>query len=282
MHEERAIMTTKRLGSIVTHLVAVVACFIIAAPFLWMVSTSLKDPQELNLPTPTLVPHSLYLGNFSDVWVRSDFGIYFLNSVIIATATTLISVFLATMAGYAFARFALPGGKALLLGILATQMFPGILLAIPLYIVMRNLNLIDSRLSLVISYTSFALPFCIWMLRNYFLTVPRELDEAAMVDGCTQLSALWRVILPLARPGIAATSVFSFILAWDEFLYANTFINSADLRTVSIGLQSLIGQYSTNWGLLMAGTVIATVPIVIFFMFVQRNLTEVVGGSLKG
>lgn len=275
-------MTTKRLGSIVTHLVAVVACFIIAAPFLWMVSTSLKDPQELNLPTPTLVPHSLYLGNFSDVWVRSDFGIYFLNSVIIATATTLISVFLATMAGYAFARFALPGGKALLLGILATQMFPGILLAIPLYIVMRNLNLIDSRLSLVISYTSFALPFCIWMLRNYFLTVPRELDEAAMVDGCTQLSALWRVILPLARPGIAATSVFSFILAWDEFLYANTFINSADLRTVSIGLQSLIGQYSTNWGLLMAGTVIATVPIVIFFMFVQRNLTEVVGGSLKG
>jgi ABC-type glycerol-3-phosphate transport system permease component len=205
-----------------------------------------------------------------------------MNSVVVAISTTAISVSLATLSGYAFSRFRLPGGRTLLYGILATQMFPSILLVIPLFVIMRNLHLIDTLKSLVLTYVSFVLPFSVWMLRNFFRTIPRSLDEAAMVDGSTRLGALWRVILPMSLPGIAATAVFSMIVAWDEFLYANTFINSASHRTVSIGLQSLIGEYSTNWGQLTAGAVITTVPIVVFFMLIQRNLTQVLGGGVKG
>ncbi|MCA9880447.1 MAG: carbohydrate ABC transporter permease, partial [Thermomicrobiales bacterium] len=183
----------------------------------------------------------------------------------------------------AFARFRLRGGKAILLGILATQMFPAILLAIPLYILIRNLGLLNSLVGLVLVYTTFALPFCVWMMRNYFLSIPRDLDESAMVDGATRLQALWSVVLPVAMPGIAATGIFSFILSWNEFLYANTFISSADLRTLPVGLQSLIGEFTTDWGLLMAGAVITTMPIVIIFFFVQRKLTQgLASGAVKG
>lgn len=265
------------------HLLALGVCCLLVAPFLWMLVTSLKGPQELALQYPTLVPRHPDPGNYARVLVQAGFGRYFLNSALVAVATTLISVALAALAGYAFARFRLPGGKALLLGILATQMFPGILLAIPLYGLLRDLRLLDSLPGLVLVYTTFALPFCVWMLRNYFLTVPRELEESALVDGCTRLSALWRVVLPVARPGIAATAIFSFILAWNEFLYANTFISSAEKRTLAVGLQSLIGEFTTDWGLLMAGAVVTTAPLVLAFLAVQRRLTQgLAAGAVKG
>ena len=265
------------------HLLALGACCLLAAPFLWMLVTSLKGPQELALQYPTLIPRHPDPGNYARVLVRAGFGRYFLNSALVAVATTLISVALAALAGYAFARFRLPGGKALLLGILATQMFPGILLAIPLYGLLRDLHLLDSLPGLVLVYTTFALPFCVWMLRNSFLTVPRELEESALVDGCSRLGALWRVVLPVALPGIAATAIFSFILAWNEFLYANTFISSAEKRTLALGLQSLIGEFTTDWGLLMAGAVVTTVPLVLAFLAIQRRLTQgLAAGAVKG
>ena len=265
------------------HLLALGACCLLGAPFLWMLVTSLKGPQELALQYPTLIPRHPDPGNYARVLVQAGFGRYFLNSALVAVATTLISVALAALAGYAFARFRLPGGKALLLGILATQMFPGILLAIPLYGLLRDLRLLDSLPGLVLVYTTFALPFCVWMLRNYFLTVPRELEESALVDGCTRLGALWRVVLPVARPGIAATGIFSFILAWNEFLYANTFISSAEKRTLAVGLQALIGEFTTDWGLLMAGAVVTTAPLVLAFLGVQRRLTQgFAAGAVKG
>jgi ABC-type glycerol-3-phosphate transport system permease component len=265
------------------HLLAFGACCLLVAPFLWMLVTSLKGPQELARQYPTLIPRHPDPGNYARVLVQAGFGRYFLNSALVAVATTLISVALAALAGYAFARFRLPGGKALLLGILATQMFPGILLAIPLYGLLRDLRLLDSLPGLVLVYTTFALPFCVWMLRNYFLTVPRELEESALVDGCTRLGALWRVVLPVARPGIAATAIFSFILAWNEFLYANTFISSAEKRTLAVGLQALIGEFTTDWGLLMAGAVVTTAPLVLAFLAVQRRLTQgLAAGAVKG
>lgn len=265
------------------HLLAIGACCLLVAPFLWMISTSLKGPAEISLRTPTIIPHHPMPSNYSRVLEQAHFGRYFLNSLLVSVATTLISVALATLAGYAFARFKLPGGKALLLGILATQMFPGILLAIPLYILIKDLGLLNSLLGLILVYTTFALPFSVWLLRNFFVTVPRELEESAMVDGATRLGALWRIILPIAAPGIAATSIFSFILAWNEFLYANTFISSSSKYTLPVGLQSLIGEYTTDWGMLMAGAVVTTVPIVIGFVFVQRNLTQgLAAGAVKG
>lgn len=265
------------------HLLAAGACCLILAPFLWMISTSLKDPAEVVLRDPTIVPRSFAIENYVDVFRRGNFGRYFLNSVIVSLAVTLISVAIATLSGYAFARYRLPGGKAILLGILATQMFPAILLAIPLYILIRNLGLLNSLLGLILVYTSFALPFCVWMLRNYFLTIPKDLDESALVDGATRLQALRSVVLPVAMPGIAATGIFSFILAWNEFLYANTFISSAELRTLPVGLQSLIGEFTTDWGMLMAGAVVTTIPVVVIFFFVQRRLTQgLAAGAVKG
>lgn len=265
------------------HLLAAGACCLILAPFLWMISTSLKDPAEVVLRDPTIIPRSFAVENYVEAFQRGNFGRYLINSVVVALAVTLISLAIATLSGYAFARYRLRGGKAILLGILATQMFPAILLAIPLYILIRNLGLLNSLLGLILVYTSFALPFCVWMMRNYFLTIPRDLDESAMVDGATRMQALWSVVLPVAMPGIAATGIFSFILSWNEFLYANTFISSADLRTLPVGLQSLIGEYTTNWGLLMAGAVITTMPIVVIFFFVQRRLTQgLAAGAVKG
>ena len=259
-----------------------VGCILLVFPFLWMISTSLKSPSELNDHDPALIPHRVDTGHYQDVMVQGSFGHYFLNSVVVGLGTTVLSVTVASLAGYAFARFRLPGGKMLLLGILATQMFPSILLAIPLYTILRSLHLLDNHLGLILVYTTFAVPFSVWMLRNYFLNVPRELDEAAMVDGCTRLQALWRVVLPMARPGIAAVAVFNVILVWDEFLYANTFLNTESKRTLSVGLQSLIGEFSTNWGRVMAGTVVMAVPVIVLFMFFQRQLTQMVGGAVKG
>jgi ABC-type glycerol-3-phosphate transport system permease component len=265
------------------HLLAAGACALILAPFLWMISTSFKDPAEVVLRNPTIVPRSFAVENYVDVFRRGNFGRYFVNSVVVSLAVTVISVAIATLSGYAFARYRLRGGKAILLGILATQMFPAILLAIPLYILIRNLGLLNSLLGLILVYTSFALPFSVWMLRNYFLTIPKDLDDSALVDGATRLQALRSVVLPVAMPGIAATAIFSFILSWNEFLYANTFISSADRRTLPVGLQSLIGEFTTDWGLLMAGAVITTMPIVVAFFFVQRSLTQgLAAGAVKG
>ncbi len=262
---------------------ALVVVLLIAVPFLWMVSTSLKAPAEISLRDPTLIPRQPDLDNYVRVIVDAHFGRYFLNTLIVTAATTLISVAFATLAGYSFARLKLRGGKPLLLGILATQMFPGILLAIPLYVLLQTLGLIDTLGGLVLVYTSFALPFGVWMMRNYFLTVPRELEDAALVDGCSRLGALWLVALPVVAPGVTATAIFTSILAWNEFLYANTFINTAANRTLSIALQSLIGEFTTDWGQLMAGAVVTTLPIVLLFFVIQRNLTQgLAAGSVKG
>ena len=161
-------------------------------------------------------------------------------------------------------------------------MFPAVLLAIPLYKIMRTLGLLDSRPGLVLVYVTFALPFCIWMMRNYFLGMSVEIEEAALIDGCNRFTALWRVVLPPALPGVAAASAFCIILVWDEYLYANTFIDTDSKRTLSVGLATLMGQYTTDWGRLMAAAVLMTIPIVVIFAFLQRFLTHIAGGGVKG
>ncbi len=272
-----------RRAQFARHLAAAGASCLIIAPFLWMFSTSFKDPAEIALRDPTIIPRSFNYHYYVDIFSTARFGRYFINSLIVSIATSAISVVLATFSGYAFARYRLPGGRALLFGILATQMFPAVLLAIPLYVLLSHLQLLNSLGGLVLVYTTFALPFCVWMMRNYFITIPSDLDDAALVDGATRMQALRTIIVPVAMPGIVATALFSFILSWNEFLYASTFISSSDRYTVSIGLQSLIGEYTTNWGLLMAGAVVTTMPIVIAFFFVQRQLTQgLAAGAVKG
>lgn len=275
-------MKPSRRRRIAVNVVAVGAALIIAAPFLWILSTSFKSQPELARHTPDILPEHPNLTNYRQVLETADFGHFMLNSVIVAVSTTAIAIALAVLGAYALARLRVRGGRFIAVLMLATQMFPGILLLIPMYQTLSRFHLLNSRLGLIIVYVSFVLPFCLWMLWNYFRALPKELDEAALVDGCTRLGALRRVILPASLPAIAATAIFALILAWDEFLYANTFITTTSKRTLPIALQSLIGEFSTNWGLLSAGTVLATVPIVLCFMFLQRNLTGVIGGAVKG
>jgi ABC-type glycerol-3-phosphate transport system permease component len=276
MKPSKALTAGKYVGLVLTGLVA-------AFPFLWMFLTSVKPGPELNSTPPTLLPIQWTLAAYHDVWTTGRFFVYFMNSVLVAGVTTLFSLALATLAGFGFARYRLPGGRAMLLLILFTQMFPAILLAIPFYVLMKQFHLLNTLSGLILVDTTFALPLATWTMRNYFLTIPVELDEAAMVDGCTRVSALWRVILPVARPGILAAAIFSFITGWNEFMFANTFIDKEGLRTLPVGLQSLIGQYSTDWGMLMAGSIITTLPIVFFFLIVQRHLVSgLSAGSVKG
>src|SRR5690554_2990461 len=263
---------------------ALVICFVFAIPFLWMILTSLKLPSELFLSPVRIFPEAgIYWEAYVRIWNTGQFGRYFFNSVMIALVTTLISAGLSILAALGFARYRLPGGQYLLLGVLLSQLFPLVLLVPPFFTVMRELRILDTHLSLIIAYTSFALPFSIWMLTGYLRSIPVELEESAMIDGSTRLGAHLRVTLPLAGPGIAATVIYCFILSWNEFLFATTFISTPDLRTLPIGLQSFIGQYATDWNLLMAGAVVTTLPVVVLFIFLQRYLVAgLTAGAVKG
>ncbi|NMC78914.1 MAG: carbohydrate ABC transporter permease [Chloroflexi bacterium] len=261
---------------------AVAAVF--AGPFLWMILTSLKGPKEIFVTPVRLFPTmGWYWQAYLEVWQKGNFSRYFLNSVFVASATTAISVLISVMAGLGFARYKLPGRNWLMLCILVSQLFPLVLLVPPFYVVMRNLGILDKHLSLIIAYTSFALPYSVWMLTGYFRSIPIDLEEAAMIDGCTRFDAYLRVTLPLAAPGIVATVIYCFILAWNEFLFATTFISTPANRTLPLGLQAFIGQYQVDWNLLMAGAVVTTLPVVILFVVLQRYLVAgLTAGAMKG
>jgi ABC-type glycerol-3-phosphate transport system permease component len=275
-------MKTGAVGRIPRYIGVLLALVVFVGPFLYMVVSSLKSPQELNGVVRDFLPKSPQTANYTELLHGSNFPLYFLNTGLVALLSTVLALFVSILAGYALARFTFVGNRLLLLAVVNMQMFPAVLMAVPLYKILRGANLLDSRTGLVLVYVTIALPFCIWMLRNYFLTVPIEIEEAALIDGCGRFTALWRVLLPPALPGVAAAGAFSTILVWDEFLYANTFINADGKRTLSVGLATLIGEYTTNWGQLLAGGVLMTLPVIIIFAFLQRYLTEIAGGGVKG
>jgi ABC-type glycerol-3-phosphate transport system permease component len=251
-------------------------------PFLWMLVTSLKPDGEIFSRTPSLWTGDPQFGRYADV-LDGGFATALRNSLIVATITTVAGVAVAALAGYALARFDLPLRRYLLLMVMAVQMFPLVVLIIPLFVVMRVLGLLDSWLGLVIAYLSFTTPLAIWLLRSFFETIPKELEEAAMSDGATRFGAMTRVIFPLAGPGLAATAIFSFIAAWNEFLFALTFVKDQKLRTLPVELSSFVGQEQADWGAIMAGSVLFTIPVVIFFLAVHKRLTTgMVAGSVTG
>lgn len=251
-------------------------------PLLYVFLTSVKTSGQI-YDVNQIIPTSLTLENYINVLYKAKFLTYFRNSLIVAVSTTLICMLLSICAGYGMTRYRIRGSQKLKMGILYTRMFPSVLLALPYYVIMRSLNLGDSLLGLILIYSSFTLPFTIWNMQTFFQQLPWELEEAACIDGASRTTALFRVILPLARPGIIATSLFSFMTCWDEYMYANLFISSTSKKTISLGIQSFIGEYSTDWGSLMAATVIAMIPIIIFFVYAQKNLVGgLSAGAVKG
>jgi arabinogalactan oligomer/maltooligosaccharide transport system permease protein len=214
---------------------------------------------------------------------RALFWRQLMNSVFVALITTLLGVFLACTAAYAFSRFRFPGKDAGLMSFLISQMFPGTLMMIPLYILMSRLGLLNSLLGLTLVYSTTSIPFCVWMLKGYFDTIPKEIEEAALMDGASRTLIFVKIILPLARPAIAVTALFSFMTAWNEFILAATFMNDERSYTLPVMLQRFVGSHNTEWGHFAAGAIIVSVPIVLLFFLLQKHLVGgLTAGSVKG
>lgn len=273
-----------RLQSAITYGCLAVVVAIVITPFLWMLLGSFKPTYELlQKQGQTLWIDHPTLENYQRLFQEYDFKQYFLNSLLVATVTATFSTSLAAFAGYALARFQFPGRGFFGVLILVTQMLPGIAVIIPLFIWFKQFQLIDTYFALFIAYNAFAIPFSTWMLRGFFAGIPRELEEAALIDGAGEFGTFWRVVVPLALPGLMATAIFAFILSWHEFLFAVTFTNKAELRTLTVGIAAMRGKDVIDWGLLNAGVVITTIPVALLFGFVQRYLVQgLTAGAVKG
>jgi ABC-type glycerol-3-phosphate transport system permease component len=271
------------LAPVLTYAALIAAVTVILFPVLWTISSSLKPQTELFARNLTLLPVDWTLENYRNVWTGTDFPLYFWNSFKVASLTTALSVFVSLYAAYALARIRFVGRYAFGLLLLALQMFPHILLVIPLFLVIQRLGLFNTHTALVISYTAFSLPFTIWMLRGFFEAVPEELEDAAAIDGASVLGTFHRIILPLAGPGIAAVTMYTFIRAWNEFLFALVFLQGRTLFTLPIGLASFQEEFTFRWDLLMAGAGIVSLPVLAFFLLMQRFIVQgLLGGALKG
>lgn len=270
-----------------TRTAGLVACLLLAAfcilPFFWILSTSLKPDDAIFSITPQWIPAQPTLVHFQQLLNGTPFARYFLNSVIVSTVTAFWSVLVGICSAYAFSRYRFAGRGFWFRIVLSLQIFPYVVLVIPLYVLLYRLHLIDSYWGLIIAYATFSLPFAVYMLKGYLDSVPRELDEAAQIDGCSTFTALLRVVLPAAMPGVIATFLFSFVTAWNEYLFALTFITSTDMRTLPLGLALFFGEFTTQWGLIMAAAVTTSLPVVLIFLFLQRYLVAGwTAGATKG
>jgi multiple sugar transport system permease protein len=255
------------------------------APFVWVALTSFKTRQELYATPLQYLPSGLTVTNYVDAWTSklTPFSRFFANSLWVSSVTMVATTAISILAGYAIARFRFAGRQTFLLIFLATQMFPAVLLIAPLLSQWYALGLIDTYQVLIYSNFSFTVPFTVWMLVGYFESIPRELEESAMMDGCGRFGSLCRVVLPLAAPGIAATAIFAFVSSWSELLFAITFTTQTEMRTLSAGLLFMVGQYEIQWGQLSAGVMISTIPVAVLFVFLQRHLIRgLTAGALKG
>ena len=255
-----------------------------AFPFVWMLDTAFKPAAEIFSTTPTLWIASPTFGNFRAVVLESPFLIYFGNSLIVAGASTILTVTLSVFASYAMSRWAyLSVTQIVTGGLIVSQMIPGVLLLIPLYVLIRNMGLLSTYTALVIVYCTFMVPLASFMLKGFFDAVPRELEEAAAMDGCSRLGFILRILLPVTLPGLMATAVFAFIAAWNEFMFGYVLINDDARRTLTPGIMLFKGSHQTDWGSLTAASVLAAVPVALGFVYVQRFLiTGLTAGAVKG
>jgi multiple sugar transport system permease protein len=273
------------MRTILKYLVGLLALVVALAPVYWMLTISLKHEVDQFAVPPKWFSFSPTLEHYADAFLDRSFGQYLVNSLIVAVGSTACALVMGTLAAYALARFRLPRklDQKLALWILSTRMMPAIVTAVPLFLIMRDLRLVNTRLSLLIVYTAFNLPFVVWMMRGFFAEVPRELEEAAMVDGDSRLGAFRRVVLPLVTPGLAATAVFCLIVSWNEFLFALVLTQTDDAMTLPVGIAGRVTQYGIQWGAMSAAAVVAIVPILAFALAVQKYLVRGLSlGAVKG
>lgn len=276
-------MTLNRVVKLAVWMAMLLLLLVVIFPFYWMVNTSLKPMSEVFKSPPAFYPSTLSFAGYVNIWATRLMGRFFLNSTIISVGSTLLAMALSALAAYGFSRFRLRWEQSLILILLLTQMLPGTLLIIPYFQLMAKLRLINSYVSLILAYVSFALPFSTWMLVGFFRSIPLELDEAAMVDGCTRVSAFWRVILPLSVPGLVAVGIFTFLLAWNAYVFALVLTTDPKMFPLSVGIANMLGEYQVAWNEMMAGAVLATLPVFILYGFLERYLVQgITAGAIKG
>ena len=261
-------------------------------PLLWLFLSTIQTQASLLRVPPHIIPEAVTFANYVDIFKPAAFGensgqstfvLALRNSVIVSLGTTVVSMVFGTAAAYAFARFNIPRKRGLLLLVLGSQLLPPISIIIPLFRMFRTAELLDTLWSLILAYSTFSLPFVVWIMVGYFQTVPKELEEAARIDGASRFQAFVRVALPLAAPGLAATSVFTLLNAWDEFFFALIFTSTYSAKTVPVALAEFIGRHNVNWGLLVTGGFIASLPpIVLSLAFYRYIVSGLAAGGLKG
>ena len=274
-----------RLKSAISTLLLVIPFLFVFFPTFWMLSTSFKPNKDAFQIPPQWIPQEFTLVNYADQLAdRTGFVVFVRNGVLVSVATMLLTTAVAVPAGYAFARLRFWAKRTLLIIILASQMFPPVIIVITLYTLYRQLNLLDTRLGMVISFTSYSLPFSIWMMRGFCETIPEEIEESAFVDGCGRVAILWRIVLPLIKPGLVAVGLFSFLHAWNNLIFSLSLTSSPDMRTIPPGfLLTYVGEFQYRWSEMFAGAVIVTVPTVILFIGLQRFLVRgLTAGAVKG
>ncbi|MEV0279287.1 carbohydrate ABC transporter permease [Streptomyces sp. NPDC050610] len=276
----RARGARSRKASVALHATLIAAALIAAFPVLFVVFVSLRGRDGWQEPMRFV---GFTLANYGHVLAHTEFLTWFRNSVLVALGATVLGVFVAASAGYAVSRLRFPGHRPLMWTFLVVQMFPMAVLIVPLYNILGTLKLLDSYPGLIVTYCSISVPFCAWMLKGYFDTIPVEIDEAGRVDGLTPFGAFWRLIVPLARPGLAVTAFYSFITAWGEVAFATQFMSSERHYTLAVGLQTFVGQQKAEWGLMTAAAVLITVPAGFVFFLAQRHLVAgLTAGGTKG
>ncbi|MEP6866805.1 MAG: sugar ABC transporter permease [Deltaproteobacteria bacterium] len=273
---------------IAAHLAVIVLVMVVLYPVMLVVKKAFEPGRDFAL-SPSPIPTTITLDNFRGLFgSRGSHGEYLfvrqaLNSIVIALATTVVGVFLSCTAAYALSRFRFPGRKTGLTTFVVVQMFPSTLLIMPLYVVLDKLGLLNSITGLVLVYSTTAIPFCVWTLKGYFDGLPRELEEAARIDGASAWLIFRKIILPLARPGLAVTALFSFMTAWNEFILASTFMTSESRYTLPVLIQSSVGEFSSQYGLFAAGAIVTSVPVMAVFYVLQKYLVGgLTAGAVKG
>ena len=277
-------MKQSPIAVVLTNIVTWLLVLVIAFPLIWMVLTSIKPQSELFRVPPSILPHRITFEHYAALLQKTPFLRYFANSMMLASATTALVILVGALGAYSLVRFQYRGREALAGLVLFTYLLPSVVLIIPLYLMMVKIGLANSLTSLVIAYTTFSLPYALWRLRSFMPGIPEDLESAALVDGASRIGAFVDVILPQALPGIISTALFTFILAWNEYLYALVLVNSDQSRPLTTGVMNmLITAFNIDWSLLMAASVMMSIPLVVIFAFLQSYLTRGFGaGGVKG
>ncbi len=275
--------TARKTGYVFKHLILIIISFCMIFPVLWTISTSLKTQDEMFRYPPVWIPKTVQWKNYVDVIRTQRLPRYMLNSLIVSGGSVIVTIIIGSLAGYGFSRFSFKGQYTLLFLILATMMIPGLTNMIPLYSIMTSLKLLDTYAVLIIIYVAWMTPFTVWIMKSFFDSIPKDLEDAALIDGCNRIQLLMRIVVPIAKPGLVAAVVLNFVNGWNEFLTALIFTSSNEMRTVSVGIYNFLGFYRNSYGPLAAASILVIIPVVTLFLILrERFMKGMIEGAIKG